>query len=312
MVSNKLLIIGIPTYKRRTSLVALLESINLIDSLDDINIEVLIADNDGWDGEAKLVAEDFIKKAEFKFHINVIGVEERGISYIRNGILKFSFENSKADFLAMVDDDEIVTAPWIKELLKIQVGVGADIVGGLKTPIFETEPAPWMPLNDAYFYQPSFRSGRCKRLVSTDNLLITRVAYERLGRPQFDVNFALTGGGDTEFLHRLEENGAKLAFSLNALTHEMVPKERMTERWARQRARRIGIGLARIYLLHFSSFQIVVQVIKLLTILTVSTILYWAFLFSSTKRLKYLTLRDKQIGKISGFLGFKMFPYMNR
>jgi glycosyltransferase involved in cell wall biosynthesis len=312
MSAIKLLLIGIPTYKRRIPLEKLLRSINLIDSPESLNIEILIADNQGLDGEAKYVAEYFTKESKFRFPISVIGVEERGISYVRNAILENSFVDTKADFLVMVDDDEVVSSCWITELLKIQDDVDADIVGGLKTPVFEIKPAPWMPLNDAYFYQPSDQNGRCDRLVSTDNLLITREAYLKFGKPQFDLDFALTGGGDTEFLHRLEKKGAKLAFSLEALTHEIVPKERMTERWARQRARRIGIGLARIYLLHCSPMQIATQILKLLTILTASTILYWAFIFSSTRRFNYLTLRDKQLGKILGLFGFKVFPYMDQ
>jgi len=304
MSLNKLLLISVPTYKREQPLVTLLKSISEINSPERINIEVLIADNEGVNGVAKCVAENFSKKHTFKFPISCIGVEQRGISYVRNAILTHAFEKLQADFLVMVDDDETVTRRWIIELLKIQESTNADIVGGLKCPIFECTPAPWMSLNDAYFYQPSSRSGICKRLVSTDNLLITRAAYIRLGKPHFDIEFALTGGGDTEFLHRLTKNGAQLAFSLEALTHEMVPKERMTENWARQRAKRIGIGLARVYLLHATPIQ--------LDIIAISTILYWFFLLSPTKRVKYLTIRDKQMGKISGLFGVKVYPYLNR
>jgi len=309
-VSRKLLIVGIPTYKRKKSLLRLLESVNLICVPDNIELLVLIADNEGEGGEGIICAKNFAKNSAFNFPIDYVGVVQKGISYTRNAILHRAFVILKADYLAMVDDDETVVNIWIKELLIVQQYTKADLVGGLKTPIFESEPEPWMPSNDAYFYQPAYRDGPCKRLVSTDNLLITKDAYLRFGSPKFDIEFGLTGGGDTEFLHRLGKEGAKFAFSVNALSHEMVPNKRMTLRWARQRARRIGIGLARIHLLHEKNIVgLTAQVFKLLSILTISGILYFLFYFAKSSRIRYLTMCDKQLGKISGFLGIRVFPY---
>ena len=307
-LDNRHLVIGIATYKRPTELARLLNSISLLKEPDHSTISVLIADNEGDKGsgtiQAKLIA------ANFRFPITIIGVSDQGISSVRNAILEYAFKTMASDFLAMVDDDEIVSSRWLAELMATQEETKADLVGGMKLPKFSQKPEPWMPKNDVYYYQPSAKNGLCQRLVSTDNLLFSAEAYWRYSRPMFDLSFNVTGGGDTEFLQRLNQQGATLAYSKRAISEEVIPEHRMTLDWARRRSYRIGIGLARINILHSKTWlsRLPAQ-IKLVAILFASALLYLIFLASQPRRIQYQMMMIKQLGKIAGYLGHRVEPY---
>ena len=304
-----LAVIGIPTYKRVAALSRLLDSICELSPPSNLKITVLVADNEGAKGAGRAVCQQAIEQ-NFPYEIISIGIEERGISAVRNKLLSHAFEALGAEYLAMVDDDEIVTSEWLVELLAMQASCNADLIGGRKLPKFSVEPEPWMVRNDVFYYEPSKTSGPCNRLVSTDNLLITRRFYQNHNKPKFDAAFALTGGGDTEFLHRTKKQGAKLAYSAKALTYEMVPEDRMSYKWAKQRSFRIGIGLARVNMLHEQGIhKRLAQFTKLGAILCVAGFISLILIANPQKRIKYQLMCFKQLGKIEGYRGRVVFPY---
>jgi len=210
----------------------------------------------------------------------------------------------------MVDDDEIVSKGWLIELIKTQKQTNADIVGGLKKPQFKVEAEPWMPTSDVFFYEPRSNKGLCSRLVSTDNLLIKKTSYIDLGKPKFDVAFDLTGGGDTEYLHRVSKQGANLGFSKEALTYEIIPESRMNYKWAHERSYRIGIGLARISMLHDTTIlKKALHWAKLIAILMASLVLVSLTFYRNDSHIEYKLMFYKQIGKIHGHMGKRVYPY---
>jgi hypothetical protein len=210
----------------------------------------------------------------------------------------------------MVDDDEIVSTHWLLEFLKTQEATKADLIGGRKLPVFQAPPEEWMLKNSVFYYEPAEDDGICKRLVSTDNLLITKHFYLKSNNAKFDHEFALTGGGDTEYLHRMSEIGATLAYSRNAVSYEVIPIERMSYDWARKRAFRIGIGLARINMMHkVRAIEKIKQYSRLGLILIISLLLSISYFRNKPQRFQYLIYAYQQFGKLSGYRGHLVYPY---
>lgn len=309
IVDKAEIVIGIPTFKRPDSLSRLLESIQNIETPLGYEIRIVLADNENLKGKIKEICSQ-ANSSCFPFNVIAFGVGDRGISYARNKLLSYAFESTQATYLVMVDDDEIVSTRWLRELINMQKSTNTDVVGGEKKPQFSRPPEPWMVTNDVYYYEPSAVEGKCQRLVSTDNLLITRDVYLRLGTPKFDDSFALTGGGDTEYLHRLKKMGASFAYSKTALSYEIIPEERMSLEWARNRAYRIGIGLARVNMIHETSIaNKLYQYLKLTFIICASSILCFLYFLSVNRRIKYQLICIKQVGKVAGYRGKRVYPY---
>jgi glycosyltransferase involved in cell wall biosynthesis len=53
----------------------------------------------------------------------------RGLSFVRNRAISEA-RAARADFVAFLDDDEVATAPWLTELLRVQGRYAADVVTG--------------------------------------------------------------------------------------------------------------------------------------------------------------------------------------
>ncbi len=250
--------------------------------------------------------------ANSKFKLESIVVEEAGISSVRNAILDHCFNQCEATFCVMVDDDELVSSNWLNGFLALYKETDADLIGGLKVPLFEMPPESWMINSDVFFYQPYSESGRCNRLVSTDNLFLTQSFYIKQDKPEFDLSFNLTGGGDTEFLERVKRSGARLAFATEALSYEYIPIARMNLQWAKDRSYRIGVGLARTYLLHFTRFEVLLQIIKLISIMLISSTLCLVFIRNKKSNVFFYLTFLKQKGKLESFFGKRVFPYKKR
>ena len=296
----KRIVIGIPTFRRPQGLTRLLSSI----AVQKVQLipYVIVADNDSNEREGLAVIER-LRSSGYPFPLIGILVEERGISQVRNALMRFAFDDLAADGLAMVDDDEYVEPNWLAALIAMQEQWGFDVVGGPVLPDFKLPPPIWslgLPIYCRKVYKP----GAIALLQGTGNILMSRSLYERFRGCAFDPGFGLTGSGDKEFFTRLKRQGATFGYAPKAISYEQINSSRMTKRWALQRAFRIGCGDARIMRLHMKSERkLAYELVKLIVALTVSPFFIAATAWSSRQQMKGCIMLSRQLGKLNGLLG---------
>jgi succinoglycan biosynthesis protein ExoM len=221
--------IGIPTYRRASELRALLNSLLQMTTPDGLSIRIVVVDND-VEGSAKAIVEEF--KERLGPAITYIVEPKRGLSNVRNRILSVA----KGDFLAMVDDDEIVTQNWLSELVICANQSNADAVIGRVERAYPPDTPNWVRhLNDGA--PPLDRALLSYGATSNVLIRLRSVASRNLW---FDSAFNFTGGEDTDFFARFSELGGKFVFSERGRVIEPVTPSRLKWRWFVRRNFRVG------------------------------------------------------------------------
>lgn len=297
--NQELIYIGIPTFKRPIGLENLLKSISNLQI--DKPFKVLVADNDSANKEGVNLVKRLINV--FPFSIDYIVVSEQGISNVRNALMDKAFNDYNADYIAMVDDDVTVDSSWLSELLRIIKLTGADVVGGAVYPDFEIEPPVWTSNNNLY-WRTTYPEGAVPIIQGTTSVLISRNIWDEFGISYFDPKFGLSGGGDKEFFNRLKSSGASFAFAPKAISYELFGKTRVTEKWALERAFRIGSADARIILQRQSKLRVALKAFTIYILLKLRVSFFY-----SDMRLRQKLYRQK--GKINALFGTPPEVYKN-
>jgi len=118
-------------YKKATEgLKRLLESIENLEIPSETTVRIIIVEND-----SENFSENFIRvfSLKSKFRISYHLEPRQGIVFARNRSVK---ESGECDFCCFTDDDQIVSANWLVELLKCQQDFNADGVAGPTKPYF--------------------------------------------------------------------------------------------------------------------------------------------------------------------------------
>jgi len=243
-------VIAIPTFRRPKGLERLLLALGRLDTAAQVS--VLVADNDAErrEGMATVAA---LKAQSWRWPLEAILVPERGIAQARNALVAGALASCNADYVAMLDDDEWPEPGWLEAFLEVARDTGADALHGAVLPRFDVAPGRWAepcpglsPLRGT--------TGPVAMIHSTSNVLIRRVALERLATPHFDTRFALSGGEDKDFFTRLARAGARFAWADGAVAHAHVPVTRSNPGWALRRAFRIGNSDMRVFIKHEHGF----------------------------------------------------------
>jgi len=229
----------IATYQRPAGLAALVRSV-LDGDLAGHRLRLLIVDNDPA-GSAREVAESFSAGpaatadplVEFVYVIE----REPGIPAARNRAL--DLVDPSADAVVFVDDDEIVTAGWLRELTGAAERAGADVVAGPVVSDLPADAPDWMRRGE-YFQRKRFPSGPYAGLAATNNVLVRTDLLARAGWPRFDPRFTRSGGSDTDLFHRLAAWSPTVVWADEAVVHEDIPPDRAGVRWLWHRYLRSG------------------------------------------------------------------------
>ncbi|MDG4665376.1 glycosyltransferase [Mycobacterium sp. 236(2023)] len=236
-------LIAIATYLRPTGLQRLLDSLEVAIASAGLDVDVLIVDNDA-EGSARSIA------AAHGLGPTYVVEPEPGISAARNRALDHFGDSYRG--IVFVDDDEWVSPTWLTTLTEYAVQTQADVVVGPVVSVF-LEPAPEWVQRGGFFQGRSQVTGDHLRYAPTNNTLLVRDTWVRVGSPRFDPAFSTTGGEDTDLFHGIRKSGAAILFCAEAQVYEEVPTDRQSLGWVRRRAMREGANETRVLRKHRDS-----------------------------------------------------------
>ena len=223
--------ICVATYKRPDELKRLLRGFEKLtfSQLESPHIEIIVVDNDA-SGSARVVVEEIVPN--FKYPLRYDLEPQQGVSYARNRSIINASDD--ADFIAIIDDDEISEPDWLETLLVVQDKYEADVVTGPVLPYFETVNVPdW--IEKGKFFEPKrYPTGSVMDVAYTGNVLVRSQLLKKLGTV-FDERFASIGSEDTHLFMRLHQEGAKIVWADEAIAREWIPQSRINLKWLLER-----------------------------------------------------------------------------
>jgi succinoglycan biosynthesis protein ExoM len=225
----------IATYRRPVGLRRLLASLGTLEvPSGEGSPLVVVVDNDAGGSAQEVVAD---ARVDLPFEVVYAVEAERNIALARNRGVAVALERG-AEWLAFVDDDETVHPGWLRELLEARAREGADVVAGaVRSRCPEGTPS-W--LAQEQFYVPlAGRTGAVLTGAYTGNVLV-RARLLADPRGPFDPRFGLSGGSDSHLFMRLHRTGARIVYTGEAVTEEVVPQSRARAGWVLRRAFRVG------------------------------------------------------------------------
>jgi succinoglycan biosynthesis protein ExoM len=214
---------------RRPFLAETLRSIARLDAAGH-DLRVIVADNDQGPSAEPLV--DGLRSA-LPWPVTYVHAPAGNISIARNACLAAA----DGDFLAFVDDDEVVTSGWLSALMQKAAATDAAAVLGPVRAIYAPEAPRWMARGDFHSTLPVFVNGAI-RTGYTCNVLIRRIAP--FADLRFDPALGRSGGEDTAFFYRLTRLGGVIDYAADAVVGEPVPAGRATMAWLVRRRLRYG------------------------------------------------------------------------
>lgn len=231
--------ICIATYKRKELLKNLLISISKLKVPVNQVLGVIVVDNDKLKSAEPIIK---ILKETFPHHINYYNQPIQNIALARN----MAIDQSTAEYILFVDDDEIVITDWTKIILDAALNYNADVVFGPVDPIFSHDTPQWI-IEHGYFKRSGKVTGQIMEHGPTGNTLVKRNSLLKYNLA-FNPEFGLTGGSDIELFWRLHKKGGRLIWCNEALAYEHIPPHRTTRKWLAKRSFRGGQTTARVFL----------------------------------------------------------------
>lgn len=198
------------------------------------HLSVLVVDNDP-EGSAEPVYA--AARARMRVPLDYRREPRRGIPFARNTAVRY-VQDTSADLLAFVDDDEVPDPSWMDALLFAQARHRADVVSGPVIPAFEDPPPPWV-LRGGFFDRERLATGSPLTVARTGNVLIRTAVFQAMN-PLFDERLALTGGSDTHFFLRVWRAGFTMIWADDAVVTEWISGSRITKGYVLRRGYRTG------------------------------------------------------------------------
>ncbi|WP_034857022.1 glycosyltransferase [Sinorhizobium sojae] len=230
-MSEKLRIdIGICTF-RRPELAETLRSLASTAHPADALVRIIVADNDVTPSASALVEA---LRPGLPFEVAYVHCPASNISIARNACL----DNSTADFLAFIDDDETASPEWLTKLLETARSTGADAVLGPVRAHYGQSAPSWMRRGDFHSTLPVWIGGDIRTGYTCNTLL--KLKAPALDGRRFKLALGRSGGEDTDFFTGMHRSGGRIAFAPEAWAREPVPEARASLAWLAKRRFRSG------------------------------------------------------------------------
>jgi len=194
------------------------------------DIRVIIADND-QQPSARVLVEDW--RGRLPFAVTYVHAPAANICIARNACL----DHASADFVAFIDDDEVVAPGWIEALVgQAEAGQAAAVLGPVRA-IYAPDAPRWMVEGDFHSTLPVFVDGQIRTGYTCNVLIRWSPPYSAL---RFDLALGQSGGEDTAFFYQLTALGGTIAYAPGARVEEPVPADRASMAWLVRRRLRFG------------------------------------------------------------------------
>lgn len=229
--------IAVLTFRRPADLAELLPELVGQAAAVPTDVDILVVDNDPAAGARVQVAN-----AGAHAPIRYTHEPVPGIAGARNRAL----DETDADLLIFIDDDERPTPTWLADLLRVHTLHHPQAVVGPVVSRWDTPPSRWVQAG-RFFDRRRMPTGTPVTVAATNNLLLDLAWVRRQGL-RFDARFGLSGGSDTLFTRQLHERGGLMLWCDEAVVIDVVPASRLTRDWVLRRAYRIGNASSRVLL----------------------------------------------------------------
>ncbi len=218
---NSRVCIAIATYRRSEALFGLLHGLSRVRIDSGVQVEVVVLD-----GDPERSAEDIVAglRADYPMPLHYRAVPHAGLSGVRNLALDWAY--LRADYLAMIDDDEIPEPQWLGELIRVQRETGADAVVGPVSVILPDGTPRWFAAWRST-EMPNPADGSALRDGWSANCLL-RLERLRTFGVRFDPTMKFAGGEDTLFFRELVARGGTIVYAARAAAWELVSANRVS------------------------------------------------------------------------------------
>ncbi len=220
---------------RRPQVTDTLASVEAAERPEGAALRLVVIDNDDTPS-AKARVRDAAQDMDLPVHY--VHAPGANISIARNAGL----DAAAADWIAFLDDDEIVDPDWLTALVARQQATGADAVFGHSRAIYGSDAPAWIVAGD-FHSQFAAPRGDVVETGHTCNALL-RWGDAPWRDERFDIARGRSGGEDTEFFFRLRRMGARYAIADDSIVREEVPAIRASLGWLLKRRFRIGQSYA--------------------------------------------------------------------
>jgi succinoglycan biosynthesis protein ExoM len=212
--------LGVCTYKRPQLLTKCLASLTQLIAPYETELSIVIVDNEGSPQTREIVG---LYEGVSNHPIRYIAEPRRGIASARNAVVEAALTDN-ADWIVMLDDDQVVPPDWLRKMHGAQARGHADVV---KSSVDYQYPDP---LPEWVFPRTKpFRGGCGLPDVSTNGVMfrasLVRPRTEdgrNLGL-RFDEQFNLSSAEDRDFFSRAYSLGTYIVATPDAVATEFIP-----------------------------------------------------------------------------------------
>lgn len=212
--------LGVCTYKRPQMLMECLSSLTQLIAPYDTELSIVIVDNEALAETCEIVE----RYADISNHpMRYIAEPRRGIASARNAIVEAALTDN-ADWIVMLDDDQVVPPDWLRKMFAAQGRSRADVV---KCSVLHQYPDPlpeWaFPRTKPFVGSYGMGFAPTNGVLFRANLVRPRTDDGRNLGLRFDERFNLTSGEDRDFFLRANDLGAFIIQTPDAVATEFVP-----------------------------------------------------------------------------------------
>jgi len=218
--NRPLICVCICTYKRPHFLEELLQLLDSQQSEDLFNYYVVVVDNDRLESGHSVVESE---RTKLRTTVLYFVEPDQNIAKARNRAIA----NSRGDFVAFIDDDEIPSPKWLLNMFKSQHRFQKAGVLGPVLPRYEIPPPGWL-VRGRFYERPTHNTGHILtwEFTRTGNCLLRRDIFKENGGDWFLPKFG-SGGEDRDFFRRMLGRGHVFVWCNDAPVYEKVSRERM-------------------------------------------------------------------------------------
>jgi glycosyltransferase involved in cell wall biosynthesis len=247
------------TRNRANSLPQTLESLFCPTSLESLDWEVVVVDNDSTDHTAE-VCQDF--RERFPRHFRFLSEKKHG----KSNALNVAIAAARGDILAFTDDDVLCAPDYLMAIRTVLTRYPADGVQGCVLLDCEGGSPEWL---DSHFSLMMALRDCSNKVIEYSgtlfgcNIIVRAGVFQKIGgfRPELGPG-AVGLAEDTELTFRMRQAGCRLIYAPQILVWHRLPRDRLTKSFLRRRAFQDGRSRAYFEALPVPLWRFTLYVVK--------------------------------------------------